>query len=330
MGRGLMRRGDLVQLRSPAEILSTLDRDGCADGLPFMPEMLAFFGRPARVAARLERVCDTLTWSGVRRLENTVILDDWRCDGAAHDGCRAGCRMFWREAWLRPATDDERPGGRNTLDDDPAFARLEELTRRATTRPVDGPDRIFRCQATELLRASTPTPWWSPASLLRELSCGNVGLRRFVRVIAGAVADQVRRRILRRSPVPRQRGPAERPATSARGLQVGERVRIRSREEIATTLDAAGKLRGLHFDFPEMTPHCGKEVPVLGRVDRFIDESSGRMVELRTDAYVLGGCTCSGDHAGKRWFCPRATYAWWREAWLEPIADNQGNHRPTP
>ena len=99
MGRGLMRRGDLVRLRSPAEILSTLDRDGCADGLPFMPEMLAFFGRPARVTARLERVCDTLTWSGVRRLENTVILDDGGAmvpdttgavPGAACSGARHG------------------------------------------------------------------------------------------------------------------------------------------------------------------------------------------------------------------------------------------------
>ena len=208
--------------------------------------------------------------------------------------------MFWREAWLRPATDDERPERRDNTYDDPAFARLEELTRRATTRPVDGPDRVFRCQATELLRASTPTPWWSPAFLLRELPCGNVGLGRFVRVIAGAVVDQVRRRILRRSPVPQQRRPAERPATSARGLDVGERVRIRSREEIAATLDAAGKLRGLHFDFPEMTPYCGKEVPVLGRVDRFIDESSGRMVELRI------GCLRPGRMYVQRRSCGQA------------------------
>ena len=91
-----MRRGDLVQLRSPAEILSTLDDAGCAGGLPFMPEMLAFFGRQVRVTARLERACDTLTWSGVRRFESTVILDDWRCSGVGHDGCRAECRLFWR------------------------------------------------------------------------------------------------------------------------------------------------------------------------------------------------------------------------------------------
>ena len=44
-----MRAGDRVELRSPAEILATLDERGCLDGLPFMPEMLGFFGRPFTV-----------------------------------------------------------------------------------------------------------------------------------------------------------------------------------------------------------------------------------------------------------------------------------------
>lgn len=314
----MMRRDDLVQLRSPAEILSTLDADGCTDGLPFMPEMLAFFGHRYRVAARLERVCDSLAWSGVRRLENTVILDDLRCTGAAHEGCRAGCRLFWREAWLRP-TDDGPAEQLKPAKDDPVFSKLEELTQRATVRPDEGPVPVFRCQATELLRASTPLRWWSPVSLLRELWCGNVGLRRFVRVLARAVADQMARRITRRDPLPHHTGSGGRPVESAGGLRVGERVRIRAREEIAATLDAASKLRGLYFDFPEMGPYCGKEATVVGRVDRFIDENAGTMVELRSDAYVLGGCTCSGNHATKRWFCPRGTHAWWREAWLEPV-----------
>jgi len=320
-----VQRGDLVRLRSPAEILATLDRDGCTDGLPFMPEMLTFFGRPMRVEARTERVCDTLTWSGVRRLENTVVLDDLRCSGSAHDGCRAACRLFWREDWLAP-TDDELAGP-DDLRSDPAFLRLEELTHQATTRRDDGPERVFRCQATELLRASTPIRWWSPASLLREVSCGNVGLRRFVRVMAGAVTDQLRKRVLRRSDVSDEPSAGEQPPAGARGLRIGDRVRVRSRAEIASTLDARSKLRGMRFDFPEMAPYCGKEASVLARVDRFIDENSGRMVELRSDAYVLGGCTCSGHHAPKRWFCPRAIYPWWREAWLEQITTDQPDRR---
>ena len=30
----------------------------------------------------------------------------------------------------------------------------------------------------------------------------------------------------------------------------------------------------------------------------------------------------------KRWFCPRAIYPWWREAWLEPIAEIRGTTAP--
>jgi hypothetical protein len=34
-----LRRGDLVEVNSPAEILATLDERGDLEGLPFMPEM---------------------------------------------------------------------------------------------------------------------------------------------------------------------------------------------------------------------------------------------------------------------------------------------------
>src|SRR5262245_11951790 len=98
-----MKAGDLVALRPPREILATLDETGAPDGLPFMPEMLDFMGGTFRVQARVERACDTLKW-GVRRLPDTVMLDDLRCHGGAHAGCQAGCRLYWKEAWLRPAS----------------------------------------------------------------------------------------------------------------------------------------------------------------------------------------------------------------------------------
>ena len=67
-----MRRGDVVVLRSPAEILQTLDESGSLDGLPFMPEMLRYFGRAFRIDARVERACDTIGQSGSRRMLDTV------------------------------------------------------------------------------------------------------------------------------------------------------------------------------------------------------------------------------------------------------------------
>ncbi len=93
-GDGLeLRRGDIVTLRSPSEILATLDDSGSLDGLPFMPEMLAYFGRQFPVASRVERACDTITYAGARRMLSTVILDELRCNGSGHGGCQAGCRI---------------------------------------------------------------------------------------------------------------------------------------------------------------------------------------------------------------------------------------------
>jgi hypothetical protein len=107
----------------------------------------------------------------------------------------------------------------------------------------------------------------------------------------------------------------------ALGLQAGELVQVRSRDEIAATLNDRGKNRGLWFDV-EMVPHCGKTYRVHGRVERFIDDRTGRMVELTSDCLVLEGVACSGEHSSWRWFCPRAIQPWWREGWLRRIEDD--------
>jgi hypothetical protein len=41
--------GSLVEVRTPDEIIQTLDAEGALDHLPFMPEMLEFCGRRFRV-----------------------------------------------------------------------------------------------------------------------------------------------------------------------------------------------------------------------------------------------------------------------------------------
>jgi hypothetical protein len=60
------------------------------------------------------------------------------------------------------------------------------------------------------------------------------------------------------------------------------------------------------------------------QVERFIDETSGKMVELTSDCVILEGVVCRGHVSAGRWFCPRAIYPWWREAWLEPDNDASG------
>ena len=50
-------RGDLVEVKTPDEILQTLDAAGALDHLPFMPEMLEFCGQRFRVSRRALTVC---------------------------------------------------------------------------------------------------------------------------------------------------------------------------------------------------------------------------------------------------------------------------------
>ncbi|MCI0548310.1 MAG: hypothetical protein L0027_13625, partial [Candidatus Rokubacteria bacterium] len=108
-----LRPGELVQVRTEAEILATLDARGAIDGMLFMPEMLQYCGRQFRVAKRADKTCDTVTKTGGRRLLDTVHLDGLRCDGSGHGGCQAACFLFWKEAWLRRVETETAaaPGG---------------------------------------------------------------------------------------------------------------------------------------------------------------------------------------------------------------------------
>ena len=326
-----MRAGDKVELRPPAEILATLDERGSLDGLPFMPEMLGYFGKTFTVDAQVGRACDTISHMGVRRLEATVLLEDLRCDGSAHGGCQAQCRLYWKEAWLRPANGRAASGD---VQQDASFVELANRARANVNGEGSTPEApIFRCHATELLRASDPVGWWSVRSLTNELTGGNVGPWRFVKVMTRLVVEELARRLHLLSKYPFRDRHGYEPRTtspSQEGLKPGTLVQIRSRSEIRETLTPEGKTRGLWFD-REMLPYCGKTATVKTKVERFIDEGSGRFVELASDCYILDGVVCDSARSEGRWFCPRAIYPWWREAWLQPVgeaAENTPTHDP--
>ena len=98
-------------------------------------------------------------------------------------------------------------------------------------------------------------------------------------------------------------------------LQPGELVRVKSKEEIISTLDGNNSNRGLSFD-PEMLWYCGREARVLRRVERIVDERTGKLLRLKRPCIVLEGVTCRGDYHR---CCPRADYPYWREIWLERV-----------
>jgi hypothetical protein len=123
-------------VRSEAEILATLDEKGELDGLPFMPEMLAWCGRRLRVEKLALKLCDTIEWTGMYRIRDAVHLGMSRCDGQAHGGCQAGCNIYWKEAWLKRV-----PAGESalSLEIESGDATLHACHARSGDPPLPGP-----------------------------------------------------------------------------------------------------------------------------------------------------------------------------------------------
>jgi hypothetical protein len=314
--------GDVVRVRSREELLATLDENGRLEGQPFMPEMLEFAGRELPISAIAHKTCDTISRpsTGLRQLDHTVHLAGARCDGSAHGGCQAGCLLFWREEWL------ERPDGvplRSVPQQSSPVATEETL--KADT--VAGTDRdgttVYRCAATEVLRATTPLPALEPTQYVADVRSRNFAALYVLRgllVLAFNQFQAVTRKLPRVLRIaggrayPFFRGTGVGPAAEPLGLQPGDLVEVKSKDEIMAALGPNSKNRGLIFD-GEMLPFCGRRARVLRSVDKIIDEQTGRMIHLR-DCVILDEITCMGRYHR---FCPRAIYPYWREAWLRRV-----------
>ena len=324
MSRALgLRAGDWVEVRSAAEILATLDERGRLDALPFMPEMLQYCGKRFRVFKSAHKTCDTIESYQNRKLTDSVHLEELRCDGEAHGGCQAGCLLFWKEAWLKRAPGPESRDRSQRVAGGTAppsgFQVLIDAARVAAVKGEEAEER-YSCQATEMLRATTPLHWWDPRQYLKDLASRNVRLRDFLWYGAIAVFNMVIRRLnwrVRRYPY--MPGPvAGKTPTELLDLQAGELVQVRGKREIMRTINFNRQNRGLSFDV-EMAPYCGKTFRVLRRVERIVDEKTGRMLQIRGDCLILSGVTCGGCLSRNRLFCPRAIYPYWREIWLKRV-----------
>ncbi len=327
-----LRAGDWVEVRSAEDILATLDSRGNLDALPFMPEMLQFCGKRFRVFKSAHKTCDTIeNYRIPRRMTSAVHLEGLRCDGGAHGGCQAGCLLFWKEAWLKRASspgtredDVAMPGGMALAGGGTAVRCDTEALYRATHALASGGEIAavrYSCQATELLRATTPLRWWAPGHYLKDLTSGNVRLSVLIRHVFIAAFNIIMRLNWRgwRFVYPYLRGQAgEKTPTEVLNIQSGELVQVRSKDEIMRTVNTPLKNRGLSFDV-EMVPYCGRTYRVLRRVEKIIDEKSGRMISMRGDCLILEGVTCGGCFSRYRLFCPRSIYPYWREIWLKRV-----------
>ena len=328
--------GSWVEVRSQQEILATLDARGRLDGLPFMPEMLQYCGKRFRVSTSAHKSCDTKAGSVTRGkalgMKDAVHLEALRCDGQAHGGCQAGCLLFWKTVWLKPVSgDDSTADHPNRRRSDAASARavlgsgctMEALTHATRAQSVEGPEagERYSCQATDLPQATTLLRWWDPRHYVKDLTSGNVGLFKFVRYVAIAAYNVVMRLNWRGRPYPYVRGLAgDKTPSVTLDLQPGELVQVRSKAEIMRTINRDQRNRGLYFDV-EMLPFCGQTHRVLRRVERLIDEKTGKMLKMSNDCIILDGVWCGGCLSRDRLFCTRSIYSYWREAWLKRVEE---------
>jgi hypothetical protein len=321
-GRVNLRVGHWVEVRRAKEILETLDENGCLDGLPFMPEMLKFCGQRYKVLKRINKIWDLSRNTGLRKMTTTIILENIRCDGYSHGGCQAGCHLLWREAWLRRVSKRSNVGAKRTYatedaaDGYPNEAKRDEgrLYRFASHLQHESPaQEFYRCQATQLFDASSYLSWWDPRQYVIDLWSGNVSLSEFVRGALIGLFNTVQS--WRGGATYPHLEPGNRDTTPSQELNLrpGEVVQIRSWNEIQATLDRRLKNRGLWFD-KEMIRYCGGRFRVLRRVERTIDEKTGRLLKLRNPCIILDGVTATGEHHR---FMPQNEYIFWREIWLK-------------
>ena len=95
--------GDVVIVKSEAEIIKTLDANGKNRGLWFDPVMLRYCGQKLKVTDRITILVDE-TSGQIRKLKvPSVVLEDLHCDPTARRFCSRLLHLFWREAWLDQA-----------------------------------------------------------------------------------------------------------------------------------------------------------------------------------------------------------------------------------
>jgi hypothetical protein len=100
-----------------------------------------------------------------------------------------------------------------------------------------------------------------------------------------------------------------------RRLRPGDRVRVKSYEEIAATLDTAGSLESLPF-MEEMKACCGRTFEVYRSIDKINDMRNKTGLRRMRRAVTLTAQRCSGGHHDG---CQAGCLTLWKEAWLKRL-----------
>ncbi len=246
-----------------------------------------------------------MRWVGARRVPEPVsphleggLAAAGRVPGAGHGG---GCNG---------AAGREQPA---------PHPELEAFWRASSELRSESGELRYRCQVTELARATSPLSWGDPRHYLRDLLYGNARPAVLGRVVALALFNAVQRR---RGGVlfPYYENTGEKKSPHAElHLQPGETVRVRTKHEIEQTLTLQRRNRGLWFD-GEMLRWCGGVFRVSERVDHLIKERTGEMIDVSNPLVVLDGVAATGEYLALN---PQHDIVMWREIWLERVTSEK-------
>jgi hypothetical protein len=99
-----LKPGELVKVRSPEEIMPTINAERKNRGLTFDVEMIPYCGRTFRVLRRVEKIVNERTGAMMRMPNDCIVLEGVTCGGCYSQFrlfCPRAIYPYWREIWLR-------------------------------------------------------------------------------------------------------------------------------------------------------------------------------------------------------------------------------------
>jgi hypothetical protein len=108
--------------------------------------------------------------------------------------------------------------------------------------------------------------------------------------------------------------------------RAGDKVEVRSKEEILATLDDKGQLEGLPF-MPQMFNYCGQRFAISKRAHKTCDTVNDFTGRSMNQAVHLEDLRCDGQAYGG---CQAACLIFWKKAWLKPVESAAPTNSQTP
>ena len=193
-----------------------------------------------------------------------------------------------------------QPGVQPQTSDEESIAELRALVMsktKAAASADNGGDDVYRCQITESIKASTPLAVRDWSQYTAEVRSGNVGIFRFLKVAAWMTVVRFAHRLGRDPGMPKPAGESGRTARSSAFSRVsssrfGHWRRSAGRSTTSSGIEGSAS--------PKRCRRRAGSGSVKNRVDRLIDERTGKMIELKNDCIVLQGFVCKGDRSPAR------------------------------